>query len=735
LAFPAITHKTFAALRMRKRLLLLLLLTLACGGAVLLLFRLGALEGLELKSLDLRFRLLSRPERASPDVVLVAIDDKSLEAFKQNHIVWKWPRDLYAVLTRYLHRGGARVICFDILFPDPDMDRVNSDAEETDGEFAEAMREAGNVILAAHLRDRDDLLVQENPLEHRSRYSIIPENAGARFGQFPAAVLPIPLFQRSAAALGAANYEADPQDGVCRRLPLFFLSRGVVFPHLGMAAYMLSKEAQSAQVLPTGELRVASVDIPLDAKGRLLINWYGRGGPGGCFRYYSIAPLISSAIAEEKGREPILPSSAFRGKIVIVGSSATGLFDFRSTPFTALEPYPAMEIYATVVSNLLRRDFLVRVPSWVPTAAVFLASFLVSLAFFYVKKVRLILLIAGLCGIGWLAAALVLFRSHGLWLDVVAPEVSLLTAFCASAVASYQTEGKARRHLRSVFNRYVSPVVVSEILQQGGEVELGGKEVTVTVFFSDIRDFTAISEKRSPHEVVNMLNDYFSVATEAVLRHEGLVDKYMGDGIMAVFGAPLPNQMHARQACLAALGVQRATRQTRPLGAKPWPELETRIGIHTGPVVTGNIGSRLRMDYTAIGDTVNLASRLEGVNKIFSTRIIISESTFREVQDEFVVRELDVLRVKGKKARVVCYELVGIVGQVDESWTRRVTGFRDGLRWYRERAFDKAMIVFDSLVASFPEDGPSQVYLDRCRSFMKSPPPEDWEGVYQLDTK
>ncbi len=706
-----------------------------CGGLTTFLVRLNVLKDLELGSLDARFRLLARPERASRDVVLAVIDDKSLEAFKQNNVVWKWPRDIYAVLVRYLQRGGARVIVFDILFSDPDTDRLGTDAEETDGAFAQAMHDAGNVVLASHLLHREDLLNRDNPLVRSNPFSVVPASGRDRFPRFTSAVLPIPLFQESAAALGSANYTEDPGDGICRRVPLLSLLGKDVFPHLGLAACLLSGNTRTVEVLPSGRLRVAGREVPVDPEGRFRVSWYGRGGPGGCFPYYSVAALVTSAVAEETGHTPVLPSSRFRDKIVIVGAGATGLFDFRSTPFTGLEPYPAMEIYATVLSNLLQGDFLVRVPPAVPCAAVFLFSLAVCASFFLSKRVRTAVVVTALCGAGWMAVSLALFRWHTLWLDLVGPELSLLVSFTLAAVVSYRTEGRERRRIRAVFNRYVSPAVVSEILENPEELALGGKEVTASIFFSDIRDFTAISEDMSPPVLVELLNNYFTLATDRILRNQGLLDKYIGDAVMAVFGALLPDQPHAVQACTAALEIQEAFRQrerTAPAGAPP---LETRIGIHTGSVVAGNIGSPLRMQYTAMGDTVNIASRLEGANKVFASRILVSESTLRATEGAFTARELDWLRLKGKKTAVACYELLGRKGEVSEETERLLDLFQEGLRWYRVREFQKALAVFESLLESFPGDTPSRIYLHRCGTFLASPPPPDWDGSYKMDTK
>jgi len=717
------------------RILLVLLLAAACGGLVTVLGRAGWLEGLELRTLDARFRLMARPERASPDVILAAVDDKSLEAFKRNNVVWKWPRDLYGALVRYLHRGGARLIVFDILFSDPDADRAGSDAEETDGAFAESMREAGNVVLAAHLGDREDLLERDNPLVRPNPFRIEPSARQDRFPRFPSAVLPIPLFQRTAAALGPANYEGDPPDGVCRRLPLLALFREDVFPHLGMAAFLLARGEHTVAALPSGRLRVGDVDVPVDRSGRFLISWYGPGGPEGCFATYSVAALIASAVAEETGRTPLLPSSRFRDKIVIVGASAAGLFDYRVTPFTAVQPYPAMEIYATVLSNLLQQDFLVRVRPWVPAAAVFLFSLGVCAAFFRLRQLRVVVPLVFLAGAGWLGLCLALFRGCDRWLDLVAPELSLGISFMAAAAASYGMEGRERRRLRSVFSRYVSPAVVAEVLDRRETLELGGREVTATLFFSDLKDFTALSEVRSARDVVEMLNAYFTVATEQILNRQGLLDKYIGDAIMAMFGGLLPGAGHAAQACHAALDIQRALGASEAAARAGRPPLVTRIGLHTGPVVAGNIGSPLRMEYTAIGDTVNLASRLEGANKLFATRILISEATERAAGGGFVTRELDRLRLKGKRTAVVCFELVGREGEVSPDTIRRIGLFLDGLRWYRDRAFEKALASFEALLSSEPGDGPAAVYRDRCRAFLASPPAPDWDGTHTLETK
>lgn len=719
---------------MKRKGILTLIMALACGLCITGLYWLGVLEGLELKSLDVRFRQFARPERASDDVVLAAIDEKSLQAFKRNNIVWKWPRDIYALLVRYLNRGGARVVAFDILFADADIDRLSTDAEQTDGAFAQAMAEAGNVLLGVHLRNDEDLLSGDNPLVRTNDLAFVPDTAALPARVYSTAVLPIPLFQQSASGLGTVNYQED-SDGVCRRLPLFFSFQNSIFPHLGLLAYLRARGIDRVEVPERAGLRLGDNPVPLDRDGNFLISWYGRGGPRGAFQYYSISALIGSALAEMRGREPAVPSSHFKDKIVIVGSNAPALFDFRNTPFTAYEPYPAMEIYATLISNLLQRDYLTRVHPGVVVAAIFVFVFVVCFAFMLVRRVPVVVAIAAACVLLWVAAAFVSFAWYHLWVDLVAPVASAVLAFSVAAVVSYQTEGRARRYLRSVFNRYLSPVVISEVIEKSDRVQLGGKEIVGTVYFSDIKDFTSISEQMAPGDLVTLLNEYFSVATDIILKHEGLLDKYIGDAIMAIFGAPISNDSHAVQACTAALQIHNTLQNNWYPEEDGRPRLETRIGINTGNMVVGNIGSQLRLDYTAIGDTVNLASRLEGVNKIFKTNIIISETTYALVKDHFVTRQLDLLRVKGKRESVGVYELVGFRDERESPLQEKVERFEAAARAYRARAFDKAVDSLEALLQDFPDDGPARLYLDRSRMYLKTPPPPEWDGVFTLDTK
>ena len=710
------------------------ILAIICVTLVVLGHQAGAYEALELKTLDLRFRQFASPEDANPDIVIAAIDEGSLRSMKKNGHTWKWPRNYYGFLVDYLKAAGARTIVFDVIFADPDIDRLETDAEETDGPFAESMSQARNVLLAAQLLHDEDLTKALNPLESSLSFPNLLIAPEVVIKQRPSAVLPIPLFQKSATGLGAVSYDPD-QDGIYRRLEPFVEYGGKNFPHLGIAAYLNSKKIERVRLGEQNKLELGNLDVPLDDEGRFLIYWYGRGGPEGVFKYYPIDELFLSGQELKMGKNPSIPMANFKDKTVIVGTNAPGLLDMRTTPFTAEEPYPGMEIYATMLSNLMNQDFLVRAHnSWV-FAASFLFSLLIFIAFLSLNSIRIAIGITILCAGGWLAATIFAFTLSKIWLDLVTPELSLAFSFTVAGVVSYWREGKARKQLRNMFGRYLSPVVVAEVLEKSEEIELGGKEVIGTVFFSDIKGFTEISEAMTPKDLVQMLNEYFSLATGTLLRHDAMVDKYIGDAIMAVFGTPLPTDRQQEQACLSAVEMKRKLSAHFKSGQSNIPELVTRIGIHTGPMIVGNIGSELRADYTVIGDTVNLASRLEGVNKVYGTEIIVSETTLAPTRDRFLARELDRVRVKGKTEPVNVFELIEDIEFASESQKKVVEYYDSGLQWYREQAFQKAMESFEKVLEINTADGPTLYHLKRCRAFAQSPPKKEWDGVMKLDTK
>jgi len=328
------------------------------------------------------------------------------------------------------------------------------------------------------------------------------------------------------------------------------------------------------------------------------------------------------------------------------------------------------------------------------------------------------------------------FTGRRLWLDTVGPAATPLFAF--SLVTAYRqlTEERQKRWIRNVFQHYLSPEVVSEVLEQPDLLGLRGKIQEVTVFFSDLANFTPIAEQLPPEELTDLLNDYLTPMTNIIQAYGGCLDKYEGDLIMSFFGAPVQWPDHARRACFAALENQARLAALREESRQRCrPLLYARIGLATGPVRVGNMGSEMRFDYTVMGDYANLASRLEGANKFYRTSILVSESTRRAAGDSISARELDLIRVKGRAEPVHVYEVLAKAGELDASWEPVLAAFAEGLRWYRERRWQEAAEEFRKALDLRPTDGPAAVLHARCREFLLQPPAADWDGVYAAPEK
>ncbi len=679
----------------------------------------------ERETLDWRMRLAQGSRRPDTSVVIATIDQKSLTYFEKNGVAWPWPREFYGVLLDYFRAGGAKAVLFDMDFSQKDMDRLNVDASESDSSFGRAIRKAGNVVLITLLtRGSSDSATPR--IDDRFFLRGAPNRIAVP--GYSSCIAPRSEFQSGAGRLGAANYMVD-LDGVARRIPLLYKEGDELLPQAALATFAVGNDFSSNKLM--NFIRT----IPVDENGYYLINWYGRGGPGGVFRYYSISALMISAVQKMQRLRPEISPSLFKGKYVIVGGTALGLMDYVSTPFTALEPFPGAEIHATILSNLLDHDFLRELSPWVVAFVILGMSSVVSGLFFGTKRAALSTAIALVLAGVYFLATLIVMSAARISLPLVGPEVSALGAFALAGVISYVTEGKRRRELRKLMNRYINSDVIEEISADPDTVDLKGREVEATVFFSDIRDFTSVSERLQPRELVESLNEYFNIATDIVLNSGAMLDKYIGDAIMAVFGAPLKRDDHAIIACLTAIKMQKVLTEfySRRDGGKP--VFQTRIGLNSGKMVIGNIGSERRTDYTAIGDSVNLASRLEGVNKQFGTRIMISESTFDPASGSVEARELDLVRVKGKDKPVRIFELLGEKGSLEPAQEEAYRLFHSGLQAYRRREWERSEAIFAEVLKLRHDDGPSLTYLSRCRSLASAGVPDDWDGVFTLKTK
>ena len=426
-----------------------------------------------------------------------------------------------------------------------------------------------------------------------------------------------------------------------------------------------------------------------------------------------------------------VPEGDFAGRIVLVGATATGVYDARVTPLDV--GLPGVEIHATVIDNILRRDFI-RQPDWIwaiNIPAIILMTFIPGLFIYRLRPLRGVPISTGLLVI-YLFANWYFFNQR-VWINFIYPFLGCLGIVVAITVYRYVTEEREKRKIRGAFQFYVSAGVVDEILKDPGKLKLGGERKVLTVLFSDIKGFSYLSETLPPEALTKLLNLYLTPMTVTVFKYQGTLDKYMGDAIMAIFGAPLEQNDHAEKACHTALDMVEPLKDLQ----KSWeidgiPEISIGIGINTGPMSVGNMGSDVLFDYTVVGDHVNLGSRLEKLNREYGTNIIISEFTHRHIQDKFVCRELDIVRVRGRKEPVTIFELLGR-GEPFSQWPAFKRSFEQGLMAYRSQHWDDGIGEFNEALRIRRDDGPAKLYLRRCTQLREKSPSPKWDGIQMWD--
>ncbi len=617
-----------------------------------------------------------RPSPPAPaDLLLVGIDETS---FQELRLAWPWPRRLHAALIDRLHQAGARLIVFDVLFADPT-------APEEDDTLAPALCRAGNVILIKTLDITED---------RHFRRRILVE--------------PLELFRREARGVGLAVLTPDV-DGVVRRFHLSVDGQATL-------ARVAVQTLQPESVWPVG-----------------LTGFIDYVGPARTLETVSYAQVVDAA-------RP-LPESKIRGRIVLVGpmlgASATpqGQADAFLTPYYSLTGrlMSGVEIHGNIIQTLLRRSWGSELPMGLRLllylTILIPAAYLFARVSPWIGLALMLTLIVALLG-----GSALLFLGYRFWAPPVLLSGGLTLVYTGNALFHYLVATRDKRWLRRAFSRYVSHSLVELITAHPERLRLGGEEVEVTVLFSDLAGFTTLSEKLTPADLIHLLNDYFTTMTDIIMDCQGTVDKFIGDAIMAFWGAPISLPHQATQACRAALAMRHALRPLQHAWqARGLPLLQVRLGLHTGLAVAGNVGSRERFNYTVMGDAVNLASRLEGVNKLYGTDILLSDATCRKVADSFWLRELDTVRVKGRRQAVVISELVAAqMGDPAPLW---LEPFHRGRRAYLERQWRMAAGFFQEVLRLRPDDPPAHLYLARCRHLIRHAPPDDWTGVMVLDSK
>ena len=556
---------------------------------------LGLLYELELKSFDLRFQIRG-PVSPQMPIVIVSIDEDS---FDELNLPWPWPRDLHALLIRKLADSGAKLIAFDILFTEPKPDPGEDLA------LAQAIEDAGNVLLGAVYTEVD-----------------------SDFGPKKRMLLPTPSIREHALGYGPVNLVTD-RDGVLRSslLALRFQKRN--YPSF---AYRIYEKAIGRENLRGDEV------LPMT----YLINF--RGPP----RIYESIPYYRVL------RDEIVPSR-LRDKIVLVGAFAPSLHDVFPTPFSASRPTAGVEIQANIVETLVANDPINPFPPWMHAAVFILLSFIAIWSSVHFKPLRAFAVVLALVGV-YALSAVYLFSAHRLWVPVVPSLFGIMLTYVGITIDNYVREYAERKRLRTTFGKYVSPDVVTEILEDHEGLALGGKRRHITVLFSDIRGFTSISEQLGPEQVVSLLSDYLGKVTHIVFNNGGTVDKFIGDAVMAIFGAPKSHGDDAARAVKTGLDMIELVESLAPQWAKVIGRpLKIGVGINSGEAVVGSIGSEIRSDFTAIGDTVNLASRLEGLTKELGVSMLVSEYSAEEMKNSVPLRPLRQVKVTGRETPLLVY--------------------------------------------------------------------------------
>lgn len=470
------------------------------------------------------------------------------------------------------------------------------------------------------------------------------------------------------------------------------------------------------------EILLGNIIIPVTERGDFLINYYG---PNGTFKYISATDVISGNV----------PKEDLKGKIVLIGATATATHDLHTTSYGPLNP--GVEIHATVIENIINRDYLQR-PAWIPMLDISITigvGLLLGLIGLYFKAFATALLL--LVGIGgYMATDYLLFSRYGLSVNSVYPVFIQIFVYFSITLYRFMFEEKEKRFIKEAFSQYLAPAVVDRLVDNPQLLKLGGERKVLTAFFSDVAGFSSIAEQLEAEELVDLLNMYLTDMTEIIIKYEGTVDKYEGDAIIAFFGAPLSFEDHAARTCLAAIDMQKRLAELREKWKRDGKhQLFMRIGMNTGQVVVGNMGSINRMDYTMMGDSVNLAARLEGVNKQYQTSTMISQFTYEMAKNDIEARELDSIRVVGKKEPIKIYELLGRKGEMDDFVRLILPHFQKGLEHYKNRQWEEGILCFEKALNLYEDDGPSLTYFERCITFQNHPPPPDWDGVFAMRTK
>ncbi|MHB1115253.1 CHASE2 domain-containing protein [Sideroxydans sp.] len=718
-------------------------------------YRLGFVQYGDAQLYDYRLRL-SLPNKGDDRIVILDIDEKSLKQEGR----WPWGRDKMARLVDSLFdRYGVAAVGFDVVFAEPDNSSGLSVLQALGEKQFRDVEQFHSVLKQIQPALQYDALFAEK-LKGRKvvlGYYFSNSESGlttSKSGALPAPVFPADIFrgravglatwdgyganlqalQSSAASAGHFNPLVD-FDGVVRRIPMLVEHDGQIYESLSLA--VVRSVMDMPRLVPgfAGEQRqgygglewltVESVQggltIPVDAEVSALIPYSGKRNT---FTYISATDVLHGKIEQ----------AALQNKIVLVGTSAPGLMDMRSTPVG--EVYPGVEVHANMISGILNQDIKQHPPYMLGANVVLMLLIGISLSVLLplLSPIRGMLLSLIFLS-GDIALNLALWNYADLAMPMAGGILIILSLFALNMSFGYFVESRAKRQITGLFGQYVPGELVDEMAKRPESVSMEGDSREMTILFSDVRSFTTISEGLDPKEFSQLMNEFLTPLSRVIYKQRGTIDKYMGDCIMAFWGAPLPDPDHAHHAVLAGMEMQRALNELQPqFKAKGWPEIHIGVGVNTGRVSVGNMGSEVRVAYTVMGDAVNLASRLEGITKEYGVLMLVGETT-KQATPQIVYREVDMVRVKGKEQPVAIFDPHGLVGEVDKQKLDEIKLFHQALRTYRKQDWDKADLELLSLQNMSPDCKLYRVYAERVTYYRNNPPGEDWDGAFTFKTK
>ncbi|MBP1711368.1 MAG: adenylate/guanylate cyclase with Chase sensor, partial [Deltaproteobacteria bacterium] len=606
----------------------------------------GWLDRWEAKTWDWRVNILAKPSPATQKIRLILLDQNSLDWAKdENGLSWPWPREVYGTIIQFCKRTGVRALAFDVLFTEPSKYGVTDD-QALASQVRDFKHFVGAVFLSrtAGSEKKWPAFAPVPALNIQGIDSWMAETGHDAFLRAS-----FPVVEISAASSLLANVHLNPDfDSVYRRGALFEVFDSKVLPSLALASYLTAQPGSSLSIYP-GHFMIDEKEIPVDAAGKVILNFRG---PSGTHKAYNVASVIQSELRLQSGEKPVIDNlEDFKDAYVLFGFSAPGLFDLRPTPVSGV--YSGVEISATMLDNLLANDFIQPVPTALVIFLTLLIALLAGMATSSASGISRSVLVYVLSICAPVILCLIAYRL-GFWLPLVVQEVGVVVTLFSAGLIYYTTEGRQKMFIKNAFKQYLSPAVIDQIIMHPERLKLGGERRMLSIFFSDLEGFTGISEGLDPEALTNLLNVYLSAMTDIIHEEGGTVDKFEGDAIIAFWNAPLEQPDHAIRCVRAALRCQARLAQMQPdFHKRLGKDLNMRIGINTGYAVVGNMGSHSRFDYTMIGDAVNLAARLEGINKQFGTYTLISQTSMQQMGGVFPVREISRVAVVGRREPVV----------------------------------------------------------------------------------